>query len=121
MPNSDRRRFLKGILGALAGAAGTVVLASTARAKDATNRPAAEPRTEPPADIQERADRLAAAVDAGGQEVPVGAFLNGAFRNGLGGGFRNGGWVNGLGGGFRNGGFSNGLGGGFRNGAFRNW
>ena len=54
MTNTNRRRFLKGILGALAGAAGTVVLAATATAKEATSPPSTEPQPEKPADIQER-------------------------------------------------------------------
>ncbi len=111
MANTERRRFLKGLLGALAGAAGTVVLAAT-DAK-AAEPPAGAPPTDQGGDIQERADRLADAAGADEQEVPVSAFVNRAFRNG--------GFGNGYGGGFRNGGFRNGYGGGFRNGAFRNW
>ena len=115
MASSDRRQFLKGLLGALAGSAGTAVVASAATTEGASE-PA--PRT---ADIQERADQLAGAEGEGGEESPVRAFVNAGFRNGFGGGFRNGGFGNGFGGGFRNGGFRNGVGGGFRNGAFRNW
>jgi hypothetical protein len=117
MANADRRRFLKGLLGTLAGAAGSVVLASTATAK---TTPAAEPQPDAPKDIQDRAEELAAGADVPEGEVPINQFLNAGFRNGLGGGFRNGGFLNGLGGGFRNGGFANGLGGGFRNGGFAN-
>ncbi|HVL14302.1 MAG TPA: twin-arginine translocation signal domain-containing protein [Gemmata sp.] len=118
MANTNRRRFLKGILGAVAGAAGAVVLASTANAAESTGDKNTPPQPETPADIQERAEKLAT---ADGGEVPVSAFLNGGWRNAIGGGFRNGGFANGFGGGFRNGGFRNGVGGGFRNGAFRNW
>jgi rSAM-associated Gly-rich repeat protein len=115
MANSDRRQFLKGLLGALAGTAGTAVVASAATTEGATD-PA--PR---PSDIQERADRLAETPGTESGEMPIRAFVNAGFRNGVGGGFRNGGFANGFGGGFRNGGFRNGVGGGFRNGAFRNW
>lgn len=130
MVNAERRRFVKGILGALAGAAGTVVLAAT-EAKAAG--PAATPTPEPAGDIQERADRIAEAAGAEESETTASLFVNRGFRNGVGGGFRkggfanggggfrNGGFANGGGGGFRNGGFANGLGGGFKNGAFRNW
>jgi rSAM-associated Gly-rich repeat protein len=120
MANTERRRFLKGLLGALAGAAGTVVLATT-EAK-AADQSADAPAPDTAGDIRERADRIADAAGAQEQEVPVAAFVNRGFRNGYGGGFRNGGFRNGgVGGGFRNGGFANGYGGGFRNGAFRNW
>lgn len=126
MSNFDRRQFLKGLLGTLASAAGTVVLASTAHAQQP---PASET---PPDDLSERADRLAG--DAACASEPTAAeFLN-HFRNGGPGwhnGWRNGGWSNtgfrnGPGwhnGGFRNGGFNNspwGNGGGFGNGGFRN-
>jgi hypothetical protein len=133
MVNSERRRFLKGLLGALAGAAGTVVLATTNEApKVDAGEASAEPPTNQPADIQERAEQIANAAGADEQDVPVSAFVNGGFANGGGGGFRNGGFANGGGGfrnggfangggGFRNGGFANGAGGGFRNGAFRNY
>jgi rSAM-associated Gly-rich repeat protein len=97
------------------------VLATTATAKETTNSTDTEPQPEKPADIQERAEKLARAEGATEQEVPVSAFVNAGFRNGVGGGFRNGGFGNGGGGGFRNGGFRNAAGGGFRNGAFRNW
>jgi rSAM-associated Gly-rich repeat protein len=121
MADTNRRRFLKGILGALAGAAGTVVLATTATAKETTNNSGTEPQSEKPKDIQERAEGIAQAAGSTEPEVPVSTFLNAGWRNGFGGGFRNGGFANGFGGGFRNGGFRNGFGGGFRNGAFRNW
>jgi hypothetical protein len=132
MASTNRRRFLKQLLGTLAGAAGSVVLVSTSKAS--TPGLASEPQPDSPGDIQQRADKLANAAGTTEEAVPLNAFLNrgfrnalgggfrnGAFRNGAGGGFRNGGFANGVGGGFRNGGFGNGLGGGFRNGAFRNW
>jgi uncharacterized membrane protein YgcG len=119
MATNERRQFLKNLLGTLAGAAGTVVLA-------ATEAKASEPPAEQSGDIQERADRLASAAGEE-EEFLVSAFAKGGFRNGAGGGFRNGGFANG--GGFRKGGFANGggggfrnaAGGGFRNGAFRNF
>ncbi len=118
MTNSNRRQFLKGVLGALTG---TVVLASSTSSHAATaDQPTPEPQPGKPADIQERAEQIANAAGTAEEEVLVRAFVNGGFRNGIGGGFRNGGFANG-GGGFRNGGFRNGVGGGFRNGAFRNW
>jgi hypothetical protein len=140
MSNSDRRRFLKQLLGALAGTAGTVVLATTSTPKATAGQATTQSDTQSPGtskpDIQQRAEQLANAAGAQEQEVPINAFLNGAFRNAAGGGFRNsgfrnagggggafrnGGFANGGGGGFRNGGFANGAGGGFRNGAFRNF
>jgi rSAM-associated Gly-rich repeat protein len=121
MVNSTRRQFLKGILGALAGSAGTVVLASAATPTEAATNATGDGKPEQPPDIQDRAEGIADAAGADEQEVPVSAFVNGRFRNGYGGGFRNGGFGNGFGGGFRNGGFRNAVGGGFRNGAFRNW
>jgi rSAM-associated Gly-rich repeat protein len=134
MTTSDRRRFLKGILAALASTTSTLVLASTT-SEASPSESITQPKPEQPGDIQERADRLANEAGATEQEVPVSAFLNRGFHNGVGGGFRNGGFTNGIGGGFRNGGFANGgigggfrnggfangVGGGFRNGAFRNW
>ncbi|MCI0701546.1 MAG: hypothetical protein L0241_10730 [Planctomycetia bacterium] len=134
MTTPDRRRFLKGILATLAGATGSLVLASTT-AQASNSEETNQPKPEQPADIQERADRIANNAGATEQEVPVSSFLNRGFHNGIGGGFRNGGFTNGIGGGFRNGGFANGgigggfrnggfangVGGGFRNGAFRNW
>jgi hypothetical protein len=139
MSDFDRRQFLKGILGKLVQATGTVVVASaaasTARARGDQSEKAETPRE----DVQERADRLAAAANfpAGEAEAVANAFLNGAFRNTPLGGFRNtplgafrnaplgafrntplgafgnGGWPNGGWGGFRNGGWPNG--------AWRNW
>jgi len=134
MPSTNRRRFLKQLLGTLVGAAGSVVVASAATARTSIPGSASEPQADSSGDIQERADQLANAAGTTEEEATLGEFLNRGFRNGVGGGFRNGGFTNGLGGGFRNGGFangagggfrnggfSNGLGGGFRNGAFRNW
>jgi rSAM-associated Gly-rich repeat protein len=121
MANTSRRRFLKDLLGTLAGAAGSVVLASAA-APASAGEPAPGPQPETPDDIQERAEQLASTADTAEEEVSPCGFLNRGFRNAVGGGFRNGGFRNGgVGGGFRNGGFANGAGGGFRNGAFRNW
>ena len=117
MAHTHRRRFLKDLLGTLAGAAGTIVIASAATAP-APAQVASGQNT----DIQKRADELARAAGANEEDLLVN-FVNRAFRNARGGGgFRNGGFRNGgVGGGFRNGGFANGGGGAFRNGAFRNW
>jgi rSAM-associated Gly-rich repeat protein len=116
MAHSDRRQFLKDLLGTLAQGAGTIVLATAATAQALADVPGDEN-----SDIQRRAEELAGAVGADEQDLQV-SFANRAFRNGFGGGFRNGGFRNGgVGGGFANGGFRNGYGGGFRNGAFRNW
>src|SRR5262245_27377483 len=111
MADTHRRQFLKGLLGALARGAGTVVLA-TAAATHALANVAGGQNT----DIQDRARGLAGAAGAGEDDLQVN-FLNRGFANRLGpGGFRNGGFANGgFGGGFRNGGFANGYGGGFRN------
>jgi hypothetical protein len=96
MARSDRRQFLKDLLGSLARGAGTVVLASAATA------PAlAQVASGQDADIQKRAEELARAAGANEEDL-LANFVNRAFRNRGGGG-----------GGFRNG--------GFRNGAFRNW
>ncbi len=119
MANSNRRQFLKGLLGSLTG---TVVVASTTSSSASDEQtPQPQPQPEQPADIQERAEQLANEAGAPAEEVPTSAFFNSGFRNSIGGGFRNGGFGNGFGGGFRNGGFFNGgVGGGFRNGGFRN-
>jgi hypothetical protein len=114
MAHSNRRQFLKDLLGTLAQGAGTIVLATSATARALADSPGDEN-----SDIQKRAEDLPGGVNE--QDLQV-SFFNRAFRNGIGGGFRNGGFRNaGFGGGFRNGGFRNGYGGGFRNGAFRNW
>src|SRR5262245_37013573 len=131
MSDFDRRQFLKGLLGKLVQAAGSVVVASAAvaAAKAQANQPAG---TEPsPGDLQERADQLAANGNFPAEEAEARAseFLNGAFRNTPVGGFRNtpiGSFRNTPIGSFRNGpigGFRNGPVGGFRNtpvGGFRN-
>lgn len=145
MSDTNRRQFLKGVLGKLAIAAGTVVVATTA-ASDATPG-----GTETPSDdFRERADRLAANGNLSASEAeyepaqfggrfrngglggfangPLGGFRNtpiGAFRNGLLGGFRNtplgtfanSAWPNGPIGGFQNFGWPNGawVNGGFQN------
>jgi len=105
----------------------------------------ADPQPNPALSLEERLQRIAAAVHepepdsskpAGGAEgglayvfvnAPGVGWGNGGFRNGgfYNGGFRNGGFYNGgfRNGGFHNGGFRNGGGwgnGGFRNGGFRN-
>ena len=117
MTLSQRRQFLKDLLRTLAGAAGTIVIASAATAP-APAQVASGQNT----DIQKRAEELATAAGADEEDLECN-FVNRGFRNRVGGGgFRNGGFRNGgVGGGFRNGGFANGGGGAFRNGAFRNW
>jgi rSAM-associated Gly-rich repeat protein len=121
MSHSDRRRFLKDFLAALAQGTGAIVLASTATAEAQAPAGDTQGTDGQNRDIQKRAEELAGETGADEQELEV-AFVNRAFRNGYGGGFRNAGFRNGgVGGGFRNGGFANGYGGGFRNGAFRNW
>src|SRR5262245_40452567 len=116
MADSQRRQFLKDLLGTLVQGAGTIVLASAATARALARGTGGQD-----ADIQKRAEELAGAAGANEEDLLVN-FVNRAFRNGYGGGFRNGGFRNGgFGGGFANGGFRNGYGGGFRNGAFRNW
>jgi hypothetical protein len=119
MSDSDRRQFLKGVLGTLVQAAGTVVLASTTAAKP-------EGTEASPEDIQDRADRLACSADGATGEasnaflnyrpVPTfGGFLNNAgWPNGLGGLFRNTPWVNGP---WTNGPWRN----GWPNFGWRNW
>jgi hypothetical protein len=141
MSNFDRRQFLKGILGKLTQAAGTVVVASaTALVARAQGRQS-EGAEAPPEDVQERADRLAATSNCSAEEAEAGAneFLNGAFRNTPLGGFRNtplggfrntplgnfrnhplGGFRNTPLGGFGNTGWPNGGWGGFRNGGWPN-
>ena len=138
MSDFDRRQFLKGILGKLVQATGTVVVASaaasTARA-EGSHSAGAEPS---PEGVQERADRLAATVNFPA-EAEANEFLNGSFRNtplgGFGngplGGFRNtplgnfrntpfGRFRNTPLGSFGNGGWPNGGWGGFRNGGWPN-
>lgn len=122
MADTSRRRFLEHLLGTLAGAAGSVVLASASTSLASAGEPGTVPQPDAPDDIQKRAEQLADATGTTEEEVEPCGFLNRGFRNAVGGGFRNGGFRNaGVGGGFRNGGFANGVGGGFRNGAFRNW
>jgi hypothetical protein len=119
MSDFNRRQFLKSLLGKLAQAGGTVVVATVAVA---TARAQGESRaSETPAqDVQERADHLAAAGEPLPEDVAF-EFLNGGFRNRPFGGFRNTPF-----GGFRNtplGAFRNAPLGGFRNtplGAFGN-
>jgi hypothetical protein len=105
----NRRILLKGLLGGLIQAAGTVVLARAVL----PDAPEEKPTT--PTEIEERADRLAEELPASPDGLEPIAFLNGRARAG----FRNGGFVNG---GFRNGSFRNGgfVNGGFRNAGFRN-
>jgi hypothetical protein len=122
MSDSDRRQFLKGVLGTLVQAAGTVVLASTA-ASPAAAKP--EGTATPPEDIQDRADRLASSGDSAAgkaanaflnyRPVPTfGGFLNGGWPNGVGGLFRNAPWINGP---WTNGPWRN----GWPNFGWRNW
>jgi hypothetical protein len=121
MSTFDRRQFLKGVLGKMAVAAGTVVVASAAA-------PVAQGRGDRPGetnsggkDVEERADRLVATGHFPNEEMAAAEFLNGGFRNTPLGGFGNGplgGFRNTPLGGFRNtplGGFGNGPLGGFRN------
>ena len=104
MSHFDRREFLKGLLGKLALATGTVVLASAAAPSEKTpgeKREGTEPPPEdihkkregtepPPEDIQKRADQLPRG-ESRAEEVPAEAvsFLNGGFRNTPWGAFRN--------------------------------
>jgi hypothetical protein len=140
MSEHDRRQFLKGILGRLAQAAGTVVVASTAASSARAQGYQPEEAETSREGVQERADRLAATgnfpaeAEAGAYEFLNGAFRNtplGGFRNGPLGGFRNtplGRFRNGPLGGFRNtplgsfgnGGWPNGGWGGFNNGGWPN-
>jgi hypothetical protein len=134
MSDFDRRQFLKGILGKLVQAIGTVVVASATASLARAQGRQSEEANPPPEGVQERADRLAATGKFPAEEAEAGAneFLNGAFRNTPLGGFRNtplgnfrnaplgafrntplgafgnGGWPNGGWGGFRNGGWPNG-------------
>jgi hypothetical protein len=141
MSNFDRRQFLKGILGNLVQAAGTVVVASAAvsmaKAQENTRTSGDSAST----DVQARADRLAAngnlpaEAESGAFEflngafrnTPLGSFRNnplGAFRNTPVGRFRNnpvGGFRNTPLGSFGNGGWPNGGWGGFRNGGWPNY
>jgi hypothetical protein len=126
--NFDRRRFLKDLIGKLALATGSVVLASTRLplAEALASMPKGS-ETHPPGEIVERADQLAAEVSLA-EEAAAGAneFLNGGFRNTPLGGFRNsplGGFRNTPLGGFRNsplGGFRNTPLGSFANGGWPN-
>jgi hypothetical protein len=106
MSNLDRRQFLKGILDRLAQVAGSVVVAS-ATASMARAQAGQSDQAERPEDLQERADRLAAAANLSAEETEAATFE-----------FRNGAFVN-----TPLGGFGNSPIGGFRNtplGAFRN-
>jgi hypothetical protein len=90
MSDLDRRRFLKGVLGKLAQAAGPVVLASAVVESSKVRGHESTGDDAPHNDIQDRADRLAAANRLPA-ETEAGAFefLNGGFRNAPLGGFRN--------------------------------
>jgi hypothetical protein len=144
MSHSNRRRFLKNLLQALAQGTGAIVLASTATAQAQAPVTDSQGNEGQDTDIQKRAEELAGAAGTDEQDLEV-AFFNisfnpgfrngGVFRNGglFRPGFRNGGFLNGApafpfanvpwfnGVGFQNGGWGNGWGPGFRNGAFRNW
>src|SRR5262249_25232678 len=128
MSDFNRRQFLKGILGKLVQAAGTVVVASAAAATARAQGDRSGASETPPEGVQERADRLAAAAPFPPEEAEAKAseFLNGAFRNGPLGAFRNhplGAFRNTPLGGFRNGpvgAFRNRPGGGFGNGGWPN-
>jgi rSAM-associated Gly-rich repeat protein len=132
MSHLSRRQLLTGLLGSLAKAAGTVVLARVVLSETAAQGKETSTSAPSETNIQERAAKVAArqeqADEAGRQpqSFVTAAFGRGGFGRGGygGGGFRRGGFGNGgYGGGFRRGGFGNGGfgGGGFRNGAFRNW
>src|SRR5262245_8479355 len=129
MSDFDRRQFLKGILGKLTQAAGTVVVASATASMARAQGGQSEGVETPPEGVQERADRLAATSSCSAEEAEAGAnqlFLNGGFRNTPWGGFRNtplGGFRNTPLGGFRNsplGGFGNSPLGGFGNSGWPN-
>ncbi|MFO0877973.1 MAG: GrrA/OscA1 family cyclophane-containing rSAM-modified RiPP [Gemmataceae bacterium] len=118
MSHPSRRQLLAGFLTGLAQVSGAIVVARATLADAATEGNQAP--TQPARDnLQERADKIAADEPLADEERHEVAFVNGAFRNGGGGGFRNGAFANG-GGGFHNGGFANGGGGGFHNGGFAN-
>jgi hypothetical protein len=91
MSDLDRRQFLRGILGALAGAGGSVVLASAAVPAPETQAKQPDAAGPPPEDVQERADRLAGAGTCEGGGA-AGEFLNINVNRP----FLNGGWPNGL-------------------------
>jgi hypothetical protein len=123
--DSNRRQFLKGALTALASAAGSITLASTAvaagRSQEKGKRP--EEGGAPAGDLQQRADELAAPRDPVAEGAPVAdAWRNGGWHNGVwrNGGFSNFPWRNGT---WGNGGWSNipWFNGGWRNGGWRNW
>jgi hypothetical protein len=142
MSNFDRRQFLKGILGNLVQAAGTVVVASATVSLAMGQERQCKEANPLPEGVQERADRLAATGDFPAEEAEAEAneFLNGGFRNTPLGGFRNtplgafrntplgnfrntplGGFRNTPLGSFGNGGWPNGgWGGGFGNGGWPN-
>src|SRR5262245_13408522 len=114
MSTLNRRQLLAGLLGGLAQAAGTVVLARSVLAAEL-----ARDESTAKAFLRERADQLAAEHGPVSEEEAeeLCAFVNGGFRKGgfVNGGFRNAGFRKG---GFVNGGFSNA---GFRNAGFRNF
>ena len=143
MNDLNRRQFLKGTLAKLVHAAGSVTLASAAITRaQSTEVPPADDAGRDAADLQQRADELAAAIGPGphaaGGRAPVepvqlrrrspvrdlrdrrrrpGPWRNGLWGNG---GWRNSPWLNG---GWPNIGWSNFPwgNGGWRNGGWRNW
>ncbi len=115
MSDTNRRQFLKGVLGKLALASGTTIVATTAASEAKPHGLLSNGTETPPDDFQGRADRLAANGNPTGEatEFEPAQFGRERFRNGGLGGFANGPL-----GGFRNtpiGTFRNGLLGGFRN------
>src|SRR5262245_23296813 len=91
MSTIDRRKLLKEILGTIAQATGSIVVASaTFSISKAEGK---EPKEREPSadDIQQRADRLVLAERPLPEvaEAGINEFLNGGFRNTPWGGFRN--------------------------------
>ena len=111
MSDLSRRQLLAGVLGGLAQAAGTVVLARSVLAAAAAETAGQGASTPAPgqASLLERADRVAAEQGPPDEDddLQPSSFVNGGFANGGGGGFRHGGFANGGGSGFRNGAFRN--------------
>ncbi|MBL8797368.1 MAG: hypothetical protein JNM56_25930 [Planctomycetia bacterium] len=142
MSDLNRRELLKGILGKLAQATGTVVVASAALSLPGVQGQPPVAGEQPVDDLLDRADRLSAShpapspeaedacntfLNGGFRNTPLGAFRNtplGGFRNTPLGNFRNtpvGGFRNTpLGSSFANGGWPNGTMSGFRNGGWPN-
>ena len=92
MSHLSRRQLLAGLLGGLAQAAGTVVLARAVLSEAAAQGNEASTTAPAQNNVQDRADQLVARQETpDGEGLPTESFVTGAFGRG---GFANGGFRN---------------------------